>query len=192
MWRRILLPSLVALFITACSAVNPAVAQNITPNLYSGMRWRMIGPFRGGRSLTASGVRGQRDVYYFGVVGGGVWKTTNGGRTWFPIFDAQPIASIGSLAVAPSDANILYVGSGEASIRSDISFGNGVYKSTDAGQTWQHIGLEDTRHIGRVLIDPKDPNIVFVAALGHAYGPNQDRGVFRTTDGGHTWHEGPV
>jgi photosystem II stability/assembly factor-like uncharacterized protein len=118
-----------------------------------------------------------------------VWKTTNGGRTWFPIFDAQPIASIGSLAVAPSDANIIYVGTGEASIRSDISFGNGVYKSTDAGQTWRHIGLEDTRHIGRVLIDPKDPNIVFVAALGHAYGPNQERGVFRSTNGGRTWQK---
>ncbi|MBZ5513026.1 MAG: hypothetical protein LAN70_17910 [Acidobacteriia bacterium] len=166
-----------------------AASQNIPPTLYSGMRWRMIGPFRGGRSLTATGIRGQRDVYYFGAVGGGVWKTTNGGRTWFPVFDAQPIASIGSLAAAPSDANILYVGTGEASIRSDISFGNGVYKSTDAGQTWRHIGLEDTRHIGRVLIDPKDSNIVVVAALGHAYGPNQDRGVFRTTDGGRTWQK---
>ncbi len=168
-----------------------AVAGQIaTPNLYSGMRWRMIGPFRGGRSLTAAGLtNGQTDVYYMGTVGGGVWKTTNGGHTWFPIFDAQPIASIGSLAVAPSDANIIYVGTGEASIRSDISFGNGVYKSTDAGQTWRHIGLEDTRHIGRVLIDPKDPNIVFVAALGHAYGPNAERGVFRTTDGGRTWQK---
>ncbi|MBZ5627601.1 MAG: hypothetical protein LAO06_01910 [Acidobacteriia bacterium] len=164
----------------------------------------MIGPFRGGRSLTAAGVRtpqqakigpagdpvrGQRDVYYFGAVGGGVWKTSNGGRTWQPIFDAQPIASIGSLAVAPSDPDIIYVGTGEASIRSDISFGNGVYKSADAGQTWTHIGLEDTRHIGRVLIDPKDPNIVFVAALGHAYGPNAERGVFRSSDGGRSWQK---
>ncbi len=153
------------------------------------MHWRMIGPFRGGRSLTAAGVRGQSNVYYFGAVGGGVWKTANGGHTWSPIFDGQPIASIGSLAVAPSDANILYVGTGEASIRSDISFGNGVYKSTDAGKTWQHVGLEETRHIGRVLIDPKDPNIVFVAALGHAYGPSQERGVFRTTDGGRSWQK---
>lgn len=179
-----------AWLILAVLVLPLAVAgQNVAPNLYSGMRWRMIGPFRGGRSLTAAGVRGQRDVYYFGAVGGGVWKTANGGRTWFPIFDSQPIASIGSLTVAPSDANIIYVGTGEASIRSDISFGNGVYKSTDAGQTWLHIGLEDTRHIGRVLIDPKDPNIVFVAALGHAYGPNQDRGVFRSTDGGRTWQK---
>ncbi|MGZ4831963.1 MAG: WD40/YVTN/BNR-like repeat-containing protein, partial [Terriglobales bacterium] len=166
-----------------------ASGQNVSPNLYSGMRWRMIGPFRGGRALTATGVRGQRDVYYFGAVGGGVWKTSNSGQTWTPIFDSQPIASIGSLAVAPSDGNILYVGTGEASIRSDISFGNGVYKSTDAGKTWTHVGLEDTRHIGRVLIDPKDANVVFVAALGHAYGPNQERGVFRTTDGGRTWQK---
>jgi len=166
-----------------------ASGQNVTPSLYSGMRWRMIGPFRGGRALTAAGVRGQRDVYYFGAVGGGVWKTTNGAQTWAPIFDSQPIASIGSLAVAPSDANILYVGTGEASIRSAISFGNGVYKSTDAGKTWMHVGLDDTRHIGRVLIDPKDANVVFVAALGHAYGPNQERGVFRTTDGGRTWQK---
>src|ERR1051325_11084535 len=128
------------------------------------MRWRMIGPFRGGRALTAAGVRGQRDVYYFGAVGGGIWKTTNAGRTWTPTFDSQPIASIGSLAVAPSDPNVLYVGTGEASIRSDISFGNGVYRSNDAGKAWQHLGLEDTRHIGRVLVDPKDPDKVFVAA----------------------------
>jgi photosystem II stability/assembly factor-like uncharacterized protein len=164
-------------------------AAQITPNLYSGMRWRMIGPFRGGRALTAAGVPGQRDVYYFGAVGGGVWKTTNAGETWQPIFDSQPIASIGSLAVAPSDPNVIYVGTGEASIRSDITFGNGVYKSSDAGRTWQHLGLDDTRHIGRVLVDPKDPNIVFVAALGHAYGPNAERGVFRSTDGGHTWQK---
>jgi photosystem II stability/assembly factor-like uncharacterized protein len=166
-----------------------APAQNVTPNFYSGMRWRMIGPFRGGRCLTASGVRGQRDVYYFGAVGGGVWKTTNGGATWQPIFDSQPIASIGSLAVAPSDANIIYAGTGEASIRSDISFGNGMSKSTDAGKTWTQIGLDDTRHIGRVLVDPKDPNIVYVAALGHAYGPNAERGVFRTSDGGRSWQK---
>ncbi len=164
-------------------------AQNITPNLYSGMRWRMIGPFRGGRCLTAVGVRGQHDVYYFGAVGGGAWKTVNGGRTWQPIFDSQPIASIGSLDVAPSNPDILYAGTGEASIRSDITFGSGVYKSSDAGKTWTHAGLADTRHIGRVLIDPKDPNIVFVAALGHAYGQSPERGVFRTTDGGRTWRK---
>ncbi len=166
-----------------------AHAQNAAPSLYSGMRWRMIGPFRGGRAVTAGGIRGQRDVYYFGAVAGGVWKTTNGGHTWMPIFDSQPIASIGSLVGAPSNPDILYVGTGEADIRSDITFGNGVYKSANAGKTWQHIGLDDTRHIGRVLVDPKDPNIVFVAALGHAYGPNPERGVFRSTDGGRTWEK---
>jgi photosystem II stability/assembly factor-like uncharacterized protein len=189
MSRRTFLPSLIFLAIAALLGAAAASAQNITPKLYSGMRWRMIGPFRGGRCLTAAGVRGQRDLYYFGAVGGGVWKTANGGQTWEPIFDSQPIASIGSLAVAPSDANIIYVGTGEAAIRSDISFGNGVYKSTDAGKTWIHIGLDDTRHIGRVLVDPRDPNIVFVAALGHAYGPNAERGVFRTTDGGRSWQK---
>ncbi len=181
------LSRLVALLLLIPCSLLTGLAQ--TPELYSGMRWRMIGPFRGGRALTAAGVRGRRDVYYFGAVGGGVWKTTNAGRTWEPIFDSQSIASIGSLAVAPSDPSVIYVGTGEASIRSVISFGNGVYKSTDAGKTWAHLGLGDTRHIGRVLIDPKDPNIVFVAALGHVYGANQERGVFRTTDGGKTWQK---
>ena len=178
---------LLLLAFAATAAAQSGTA--VSPNLYSDMKWRMIGPFRGGRALTAAGVRGNRNVYYFGAVGGGVWKTTNAGETWSPILDAQPIASIGSLAVAPSDANVIYVGTGEASIRSDISFGNGMYKSTDAGKTWQHIGLEDTRHIGRVLVHPTDPNIVYVAALGHAYGPNAERGVFKTTDGGRTWNK---
>jgi len=147
----------------------------------------MIGPFRGGRTVAVSGVEGDPNTYYFGGVGGGVWKTTNGGITWKPIFDSQPIASIGAIAVAQSDPSIIYVGSGEADFRSNLTYGNGVYKSTDAGNTWRHIGLEDTRHISRIIIDPHDPNIVLVAALGHAYGPNPQRGVFRSTDGGTTW-----
>jgi photosystem II stability/assembly factor-like uncharacterized protein len=147
----------------------------------------MIGPFRGGRVLTAAGVPGEPDRFYFGAVGGGVWRSDNAGRTWRPIFDGQPIASIGAIAVAPSNPSILYVGSGEADMRSDISYGNGMYKSTDGGETWRRIGLEDTRQIGKVVVDPKDPNRVFVAALGHAYGPNAQRGVFRSTDGGATW-----
>lgn len=169
-----------------CAA--PAVqSQEVPVQAYSGMRWRMIGPFRGGRSVTATGVPGSHDTYYFGAVGGGVWKTANSGRTWSPVFDSIPVASIGALAVAPSSPATIYVGTGEADIRSDLSFGAGVYKSTDDGRTWQSLGLEETRHIGRIIVDPHDANKVLVAALGHAYGPNRERGVFRTTDGGRTW-----
>jgi photosystem II stability/assembly factor-like uncharacterized protein len=166
-----------------------AHAQALDPSLYAGLRWRCIGPFRGGRALAAAGVPGQPETFYFGAVGGGLWKTTNAGRVWQPIFDAEPIASIGALAVAPSDPNVIYVGTGEADMRSDISFGDGVYKSTDAGKTWRHIGLRETRHIGRIVVDPHNPNIVLVAALGRAYGPNSERGVFRSTDGGQTWQK---
>ncbi len=137
--------------------------------------------------LAVSGVRGQPDTFYFGSVGGGVWKTTDAGHTWLPIFDSQPVASIGALAVSTSNPEIIYVGSGEADMRSDISLGNGVYKSVDAGQTWSYLGLHDTRQIGRILIDPKNPNVVLAAALGHGFGPNTERGVFRSTDGGKSW-----
>ena len=181
-WTNVCLLLLASISATAQSPATPNSAR-----MYSQMEWRMIGPFRGGRALTAAGLAGNRDVYYFGSVGGGVWKTENAGRTWTPIFDDQSIASIGSLAVAASNPEVIYVGTGEASIRSDISFGNGMYKSNDGGKSWEHIGLDDTRHIGRVLIDPHDPNVVFVAALGHAYGPNEMRGVFRSTDGGRNW-----
>jgi photosystem II stability/assembly factor-like uncharacterized protein len=177
--------SFIALFVLMLLA-QICVGQ-INPQTYSGMRWRMIGPFRGGRAVAISGVAGQPDVYYFGAVAGGVWKTTNGGTTWQPIFDSQPIASIGAIAVAPSDPNIIYVGTGETDIRSDLAYGDGVYKSTDAGKTWSHLGLDATRHIGKIVVDPRNPNIVLVAALGNAYGPNPERGVFRSTDGGKTW-----
>lgn len=165
-----------------------ASGQQTAPDL-SGLRWRMIGPFRGGRSVAVSGVEGDANTYYFGGVAGGVWKTTNGGITWTPIFDSQPIASIGAIAVAASDANIIYVGTGEADFRSNLTYGNGVYKSSDAGKTWTNIGLRETRHISRIAVDPHNPNIVLVAAMGHAYGPNPDRGVFRSTDGGSTWQK---
>jgi photosystem II stability/assembly factor-like uncharacterized protein len=151
------------------------------------MRWRLVGPFRGGRALTATGVPGEPNHFYFGAVGGGVWETENAGRTWRPVFDGQPIASIGAIAIAPSNPRILYVGSGEADMRSDISHGNGVYRSADGGATWTSVGLADTRQIGRILVDPRDANLVFVAALGHAYGPNAERGVFRSRDGGRSW-----
>jgi len=153
------------------------------------LRWRLVGPFRGGRTRAATGVPGQPNVFYFGSVGGGVWKSTNAGRTWQPIFDSQPVASIGAVAVAFSNPNVVYVGTGESDMRSQISYGNGMYKSTDAGKTWRHIGLDNTRQIARVLVDPRDPNLVYVAALGHAYGPNPDRGVFRSKDGGATWQK---
>ncbi len=169
------------------SAQSAGSASAVPDNFFSAMQWRCIGPHRGGRVLAVSGIRGEPNTFYFGAVAGGVWKTTDAGHTWKPIFDSQPIASIGALAVSTSDPNIIYVGTGEADMRSDISYGAGVYKSTDAGRSWTFIGLSDTRQIGRVLIDPNDPDVVLVAALGHGFGPNAERGVYRTTDGGKSW-----
>ncbi|MCU1331425.1 MAG: hypothetical protein JWM08_417 [Candidatus Angelobacter sp.] len=166
-----------------------AFSQQLDPNLYNGLRWRMIGPHRGGRTIAVSGVEGQPNVYYFGGVGGGVWKTTNGGITWEPIFDSQPISSIGALSVAPSNPNIIYVGTGEADFRSNLTYGNGVYKSTDGGSTWKSIGLTASRHISRIAVDPHNPDTVFVAAMGSAYGSGPERGIFRSTDGGSTWQK---
>src|SRR5712672_2226705 len=166
-----------------------AFSQQVDPNLYNGLRWRMIGPHRGGRTIAVSGVESQPNVYYFGGVGGGVWKTTNGGITWEPIFDSQPISSIGALAVAPSNPSVIYVGTGEADFRSNLTYGNGIYKSSDGGNTWKHIGLDASRHISRIAIDPHNPDVVFVAATGSAYGPSAERGIFRSTDGGSTWQK---
>jgi photosystem II stability/assembly factor-like uncharacterized protein len=167
--------------------VTPAVT--VDPSLFSDLHWRLIGPFRGGRALAVAGVPGNATQFYFGAVAGGVWSTNDAGRTWKPIFDGQPIASIGAIAVAPSDPRVIYVGTGEADMRSDITYGDGMYKSMDAGATWQHIGLTDSRQIGRIIVDPTNPNIALVAALGHSYGPNEERGVFRTADGGATWQK---
>ncbi|HJQ26951.1 MAG TPA: YCF48-related protein [Blastocatellia bacterium] len=180
-----LMAATIAILLCTCAAL----AQPYDAGSYAGLRWRMIGPFRGGRVNGVSGVPGQPTTFYFGSVGGGVWKTTNSGRTWKPVFDSQPIASIGAIGVAPSSPNTVYVGTGEADMRSQISYGNGVYKSTDGGQTWRHLGLDGTRQIGRVMVDPKNANVVFVAALGHAYGANAERGVYRTRDGGATWEK---
>ncbi len=168
-------------------APTPGPAQGIPPGAYGALRWRLIGPHRGGRVLAVAGVPGDPATFYFGAVDGGVWRTQNAGVTWEPLFDSQPVASIGALALAPSDPSIIYVGTGEAAIRSDITYGAGVYKSTDGGAHWRSLGLADTRHIGKILVDPHNPDVVLVAALGHAYGPNLERGVFRTTDGGRTW-----
>ena len=174
-----------------CIGLMPIVspAQTFDQSTFAEMKWRSIGPFRGGRVNGVSGVPGQPNTFYFGSVGGGLWKSGNSGRTWTPIFDDQPIASIGAIGVAASAPNTVYVGTGEADMRSQETFGDGMYKTTDGGKTWTHIGLENTRQIGRVAVDPKNSNIVFVAALGHVYGPNPDRGIFRTKDGGKTWEK---
>ncbi len=164
-----------------------AIAQPVSPDYFNGLKWRLIGPFRGGRAVAAAGVVGEPATFYFGAVNGGIWKTTDAGVVWTPIFDGQPAASIGALAIAASDPKTLYVGTGESDIREDLSSGNGVYKSADAGKTWTHIGLEDTRQISRIVIDPQNANIVYVGALGHAYGPNDQRGVFKSIDGGVHW-----
>ena len=170
-------------------AITPTLlrAQQFDQSTFSGLEWRMLGPFRGGRVNAVSGVPGQPNTFYFGSVGGGLWKSGNSGRTWAPIFDDQKIASIGAIGVAASSPNTVYIGTGEADVRSQNTFGDGMYKTTDAGKTWTHIGLENTRQIGRVAVDPRNANIVFVAALGHIYGANPDRGVFRSKDGGATW-----
>jgi photosystem II stability/assembly factor-like uncharacterized protein len=160
------------------------LAQQVDPSDFAEMRWRMIGPFRGGRTVAAVGVRGQPNVFYIGVNNGGVWKTTDAGRIWTPIFDEQPTGSIGAIAVAPSHSNILYVGSGEGLQRPDLSTGDGIYKSSDAGKTWEHLGLRDGQQIPMIAVDPRDPNRVLVAVLGHPYGPNEERGIYRSTDGG--------
>jgi len=189
MCTSLLLIALLAPLVSAPLSRLLAQQPRIDPTLYGGLRWRNIGPFRGGRVNGVTGVPGQPSTFYFGSVGGGVWKTTNAGRTWLPIFDSQPVASIGAVAVALSNPNIVYVGTGEADMRSQISYGNGMYKSTDAGKTWMHLGLDDTRQIGKVAVDPRNPDIVFVAALGHVYGANPDRGVYRSRDGGATWQK---
>ena len=154
---------------------------------FKGMRYRLIGPFRGGRSIAVAGVPGDPDTYYFGAAGGGVWKTTDASVSWTPLFDREAAFSIGAIAVAPSDPNVIYVGTGETALRGDIAQGDGVYQSLDAGKTWKNVGLRDTRAIGKILIHPRNPDIVLVAALGHPFGPNAERGVFRSADGGLAW-----
>jgi len=166
-----------------------SAAQNISGDVSADLHWRLLGPFRAGWSTAAAGFPGQLDTFYFGAAGGGVWKTTDAGQTWHPIFDAAPAASIGALAIAPGDAKVIYVGTGQVTPRYDLGAGNGVYKSIDAGKTWQHIGLDATRHIGAILIDAHDADTLLVGALGHYFGPNHERGVFRSTDGGKTWQQ---
>jgi photosystem II stability/assembly factor-like uncharacterized protein/DNA-binding FrmR family transcriptional regulator len=164
-------------------------AQTLDENALKAMKWRQVGPFRGGRALAVTGVAGDPETYYFGAVAGGVWKTANGGLTWTPMTDKTGIMSVGAIAVAPSDPNVVYVGTGESCIRGNISYGDGMYKSVDGGKTWTHIGLEDSQHIARIVVHPQNPDILYVAALGHAYGSNDMRGVFKSNDGGKTWQK---
>ena len=159
----------------------------VDPSLFQALHWRSIGPFRGGRVLAVAGAPDQPQRFYFGSVNGGVWRTDDAGRTWSPIFDAEPVGAIGALAVAPSNGQVIYVGTGEADMRSDIAQGEGMFRSADGGTTWNAIGLKDTQQIGKILVDPRDAKVLLVAALGHPYGPNAERGVFRSTNGGQTW-----
>jgi photosystem II stability/assembly factor-like uncharacterized protein len=174
---------------SAKPAEAPAAVNPVDPKTYGGLKWRLIGPFRGGRALAVTGVPSQPNTFYFGAVAGGVWKTTDAGNTWDALFEKQATSSIGAIAVSDSDPNVIYVGSGEACIRGNISFGDGVYRSNDGGKTWNNIGLKDTRHIGAVIVHPTNPDVAFVAALGHAYGANTERGIFRTRDGGKSWEK---
>ncbi|MCK4557060.1 MAG: glycosyl hydrolase, partial [Candidatus Aminicenantes bacterium] len=159
-------------------------------DVYKTMQWRCIGPYRGGRATAVAGITGEPYTYYFGSTGGGVWKTEDGGINWIPVSDGFfKTGSVGAIAVSEWDSNVVYVGMGEAPIRGNVSHGDGMYKSTDAGKTWKHIGLSNTSQISRIRIHPRNPDLVYVAALGHIYGPNKERGVFRSKDGGQTWEK---
>lgn len=182
MIARSLLPLLLASLVPTVAA-----AATVNPLQFQDLHWRSVGPFRGGRVLAVTGDPTDPRRFYFGAVNGGVWKTDDAGRTWVAIFDSVPVGSIGAVAVAPSDPKVLYVGTGEADMRSDIAQGIGMFRSEDGGKSWQPIGLSGTQQIARIIVDPHNPNIVLVAALGHPYGPNRERGVFRSIDGGRHW-----
>ncbi|HEX7546880.1 MAG TPA: hypothetical protein VF368_09140, partial [Gemmatimonadaceae bacterium] len=178
--------ALVALTFSVAARAQTAPFAGMAPASASDLHYRYIGPV-GNRVSSIAGVIGDPNVYYAGAASGGIWKTTDGGVHWSPIFDDQPVSSVGALAVAPSSPNVVWAGTGEPWIRGHISIGNGMYKSTDAGRTWTHMGLDATGRIGRIVIDPANPDIVYVAAEGHSYGPQPERGVYRTQDGGKTW-----
>jgi len=174
----------------AAARVRPGTASFAGDYALRGLHWRLVGPYRGGRVVAAAGDPEDRLTFYFGGVNGGVWKTTNAGTSWRNVTDGtSTISGVGAIAVAPSDRNVIWVGTGEACLREDLTHGNGVWRSTDGGETWQHLGLEDTRHIAAVRVHPRDPDVAYVAAMGHAFGPNSERGVFRTLDGGKTWRK---
>ncbi len=177
----------VSLFLIIFADGAPMSAQKVDPSLYQSMKWRMIGPFRGGRTVGAVGIPSQPNVFFIGVNNGGVWKTTDAGRTWNPIFDDQPTGSIGDIAVAPSDPNVIYVGCGEGLQRPDLATGDGMYRSRDGGKTWTHLGLREGQQIASIAVDPNNADRLFVAVLGHPYGPNEERGIYRSTNGGDTF-----
>ena len=184
--------AVILFWLVAFGFISPAskvFAQQFDPNLFTSLHWRNVGPFRGGRTRAIAGVPSQPNVFYIGVVNGGVWKTNDAGRVWTPVFDEQPTGSIGAIAVALSDPNIIYVGSGEGLHRPDLSVGDGIYKSSDAGKTWTHLGLRDGQQIPQIAVDPRDANRLLVAVAGHPYGPNPERGIFLSTDGGQNFQK---
>ncbi|MEP6884181.1 MAG: glycosyl hydrolase [Gammaproteobacteria bacterium] len=176
--------------VAACTIqlnVASAADQTAPSAAFNGLEWRAIGPFRGGRATAAAGVPNSPDLFYFGAAAGGVWKTIDAGASWQPIFDSQSTASIGAIAVAPSNPQVIYVGTGESTLRGNVTWGGGVFKSEDGGATWKNVGLKDSRQIGALIVDPKNPDVALVAAIGHAFGANDERGVYRTADGGKSW-----
>jgi photosystem II stability/assembly factor-like uncharacterized protein len=173
--------------LASAAAAGPAQAASVDPAQFQDLHWRSVGPFRGGRVLAVEGAPNDPKKFYFGAVNGGVWRTDDAGRTWVPIFDDVNVESIGAIAVAPSAPDVIYVGTGEADMRSDIAQGIGMFRSSNGGATWSSIGLSDTQQIGKILVDPTNSNLLLVAALGHPYGPNAERGVFRSIDGGRHW-----
>ncbi len=187
--RRPVLLLLIAACASVVSAQRAGDMQTIDPSFYQELRYRLVGPFRAGRTVGGVGVPSQPGVFLVGANNGGVWKTDDYGRTWHPIFDAAPTGSIGDVAVASSNPEVIYIGSGEGLHRPDLGVGDGIFKSTDGGRTWRHVGLSDVQQVGRIVVHPTNPDIVLVAGMGHPYGPNDERGVFRTADGGRTWNK---
>ena len=188
-YRTQLLLATLAVILPGTFISTNALSSETQVSALSGLKYRLVGPMRGGRATRVAGISGDLTTYYFGAAAGGVWKTTDGGITWHPIFDDQPVAAIGDITISQSNPNIIYVGTGDAKSRGNDSHGNGVYKSTDGGKNWQHMGLDNTRHISRIVIHPENPDIVFAAAPGGYYGPNKERGIFRSLDGGATWEK---
>jgi photosystem II stability/assembly factor-like uncharacterized protein len=180
-------PALAVIGVSLLSIAAAAQAASVNPLQFQELKWRSVGPFRGGRVLAVEGALNDPKRFYFGAVNGGVWRTDDAGRTWVPIFDAVNVGSIGAIAAAPSSPKTIYVGTGEADMRSDIAQGIGMFRSDDGGASWTAIGLTDTQQIGKILVHPRNPRVVLVAALGHPYGPNAERGVFRSEDGGRHW-----